>query len=64
MTPPVDSKTWEEWQSEIVTLLQKDFEEALRHISIDDIDWPSWHAFYIQGKSPRAAIERALERDI
>jgi hypothetical protein len=57
-------QTWEQWQSEIVTLLQKDFEEALQHISLDDIDWPSWHGLYLQGKSPRAAIERALERDL
>ena len=56
--------SWEEWQGEIVKLLQQDFGgEALRHISLDDIDWPSWHVFYLQGKSPRGAIERALERD-
>ncbi len=60
-----DMQTWEQWQSEIVTLLQKDFGgEVLQHICLEDIDWPSWHGFYLQGKSPRAAIERALERDI
>jgi len=48
-----------------VTLLQEDFGgEALRHICLEDVDWPSWHGFYLQGKSPRAAIERALERDL
>jgi hypothetical protein len=53
------------WQSEIVTLLQEDFGgEELRHICLDDVDWPSWQGFYLQGKSPRAAIERALERDL
>jgi hypothetical protein len=58
-------QTWEQWQSEIVTLLQKDFDgEALQHICHEDIDWPSWHGFFLQGKSPRAAIERALERDL
>ncbi len=56
-------QSWEEWQREVVALLQCDFEEALHHISIEDIDWPSWSNFYIQGRSPRAAIERALERD-
>jgi hypothetical protein len=60
-----DVHTWEQWQSAIVTLLQQDFAgEALRHLSLEDIDWPSWHGFYLQGKSPRAAIERALERDL
>ena len=57
-----DLHTWEQWQSAIVTLLQRDFRgEALRHVSLEDIDWPSWRGFYLQGKSPRAAIERALD---
>jgi hypothetical protein len=51
-----------QWQ--IVALLEIDFEETLQQISIDDIDWPSWHEYYVQGKSPRAAIDRALERDL
>jgi len=60
-----DGERWEKWQSDIVTLLQSDFGgEVLRDICLDDIDWPSWHDFYLQGKSPRAAIERALERDL
>jgi len=34
--------TWEEWQREIVGLLQSDFGgEVLRHIGIEDIDWPA-----------------------
>jgi len=58
-------QTWEEWQREIVELLQKDFGgDALRHIGLEDIDWPSWHIYYLQGKAPSAAIECALERDL
>jgi hypothetical protein len=55
---------WTQWQNENLALLQSDFEEALHHISIDDVDWPSWQPFYFQRKSPGAAIERALERDL
>jgi hypothetical protein len=55
---------WTEWQQEIVALLKDDFDQTLRHISIDDVDWPSWRPFYEQGRSARSAIERALERDI
>lgn len=57
-------QSWTQWQSEIVDLLQRDIEETLRHLSLDDIDWPSWRAFYLQGRSPRAAVDRALERDL
>lgn len=55
---------WEQWQQDIVALLKSDFGDALQVISIDDVDWPSWQGLYAQGRSPRAAIERALERDL
>jgi hypothetical protein len=55
---------WTQWQNEIVSLLKGDFEQALQDISLEDIDWGSWRVFYEQGRSPRGAIERALERDL
>ena len=60
----MDTPPWEQWQREIVTLLRADFQETLVSISLEDIDWPSWREYYLQGKSPRAAIARALERDL
>lgn len=57
-------QTWAQWQIEVVALLQGDFEEFLHGISLDDVDWPSWRDFYIEGRSPRAAVDRALERDL
>ncbi len=57
-------RSWEQWQHEIVALLRGDFGDSLEIVSIDDVDWPSWQAFYVQGRSPRSAIERALERDL
>jgi hypothetical protein len=57
-------QSWEHWQQEIVALLKSDFADTLQEISIDDVDWPSWHELYVQGRSARSAIERALERDL
>ena len=57
-------QSWKQWQSEVVTLLQCEFDEALCDISLDKVDWLAWHQFYAQGRSPRSAIERALERDL
>jgi hypothetical protein len=57
-------RDWEQWQHDIVALLKSDFGDALQVISIDDVDWPSWQGLYAQGRSPRSAIERALERDL
>jgi hypothetical protein len=57
-------QSWPEWQTEVVAVLRRDLEEILRDISIDDVDWPSWRSFYLEGRSPRAAVDRALERDL
>jgi hypothetical protein len=62
--PSTPVRDWEQWQHDIVALLKSDFGDALQIISIDDVDWPSWQELYAQGRSPRAAIERALERDL
>lgn len=57
-------ETWAQWQREVVKLLQRDFEGLLGHISIEEIDWAAWHPYHQQGRSPRSAIERALELDL
>ena len=56
--------SWELWQEEVVALLRCDFGRELQQITADDVDWQSWRELYTQGRTPRAAIERALERDI
>jgi hypothetical protein len=56
--------SWERWQEEVVALLRDDFAEESQQIRTDDVDWQSWRKFYIEGRTPRGAIERALERDI
>lgn len=61
---PRSMQSWAQWQTEVVTILRHDLEEVLHHVALDDVDWPSWRSFYLQGKSPRAAVDRALERDL
>lgn len=58
------TESWAQWQQDVLALLRADFQEALHQISLDDIDWPSWRLFFIEGRSPRAAVDRALERDL
>lgn len=64
MVSTIDQPSWSQWQDEVVALLSREFQEDLQHISNDDVDWPSWYEYYAKGKSPRAAIDRALERDL
>jgi hypothetical protein len=56
--------SFESWQQEVVSLLRRDFCSELQQITVNDVDWQSWKHFYMQGRTPRAAIERALERDL
>ena len=46
-------------QNEVVATLGVEFEEALHHISLDDIDWPAWRNVYLEGRSARAPVDRA-----
>jgi hypothetical protein len=56
-------ESWDQWQRSVIQLLRSDFTEALHHIGFDEVDWASWRTFYNEGRSPKAAIDRALERD-
>jgi len=54
---------WVQWQQSVVRLLRAEFTEVLHHIGFDEVDWASWRTFYDEGRTPKAAIDRALERD-
>jgi hypothetical protein len=32
-------------------------------IGMEEVDWDSWRNFYIEGRTPKSAVDRALERD-
>lgn len=57
-------QTWVQWQAEVLAELGAELEEVLHYVSMDDVDWPSWRNYYLEGRSPRAAVGRALERDL
>jgi hypothetical protein len=57
-------QTWVQWQAEVVATLGAELEEILHQVALDDIDWPAWRNFYLEGRSARAAVNRALERDL
>jgi len=59
----VNLPSWVQWQRAVLALLRADVSGVLRSIQIDDVDWDAWHSFYLEGRSPRAAIDRALARD-
>ena len=57
-------QTWVNWQAELIATLGVELEDVLHHVSMDDVDWRAWHPYYAEGRSPREAVDRALERDL
>ena len=58
-----DVLTWTQWQEAVLTRLRTEYSELLEPIGLEDVDWESWRPFYDDGRTPQAAIDRALERD-
>ena len=54
---------WTQWQCAVLALLRVDFAEVLQVIGMDEVDWDAWRNFYNEGRTPRSAVDRALERD-
>lgn len=61
---PAAAQAWSEWQRDVLDILRRDFREALDHLSLEDVDWPAWLRFYLEGRTASAAVDRALERDL
>lgn len=55
---------WAQWQAEVVATLSNELGEVIDPVSLDDVDWVAWYGLYLDGRSPRAAVNRALERDL
>ena len=55
---------WEEWQAGVVAVLRTDFHDVVSDIRSEDVDWDAWRPLYDEGRSPHAAVSRALLRDL
>ena len=55
--------SWVQWQDAVLAQLRADFAEVLQFIGMEEVDWDSWRNFYIEGRTPKSAVDRALERD-
>ena len=54
---------WMQWQLAVLAVLRADFVGVLQKIDLDDVDWDAWRRFYSEGRTPRSAVNRALELD-
>lgn len=57
-------QSWQQWRAGVVAEIRCDFREVLDDVKDADIDWDAWRPLYEEGRSPRAAVDRAFLRDI
>lgn len=57
-------QSWQQWRAGVVVEIRCDFREVLEDVKDADIDWDAWRPLYEEGRSPRAAVDRAFLRDI
>jgi hypothetical protein len=55
---------WCAWQAEILVVLAEELGEVLGDVHFADVDWSAWQPLFEEGRSARAAVARAFERDL
>ena len=55
---------WSQWQRDVLQVLRIELHDVLHDIHLENVDWTTWQVLYEQGRTPRAAVARALERDL
>jgi hypothetical protein len=56
-------QSWLQWRAGVVAQIRYDLCEVLPDVQDADIDWDAWRPLYEEGRSPRAAVDRAFVRD-
>ena len=54
--------SWMMWQQQVLNKIRRDYADILEHLTLDDIDWPSWRDLYDQGRSASDAVDHAFVR--
>lgn len=56
------SEEWLTWQCGVVAELRHELHEHLGELDDRDVDWDAWFPLFLEGCTPRAAVEKALVR--
>jgi hypothetical protein len=57
-------QSWLQWRAGVIAEIRYDFREVLQDVNDADVDWDAWRPLYEEGRSPRAAVDRAFLRDV
>jgi hypothetical protein len=55
---------WHDWQAGVVDVLRGLLAEVMPDVRREDVDWEAWRPFFEEGRSPRAAVDRAFLLDL
>jgi hypothetical protein len=53
---------WQDWRRGVVAEIRSEFRELFSAIEDQDIDWDAWLPLYLEGCSPRNAVDKAFVR--
>ena len=53
---------WNTWRSGVVAELRHELLEHVGEIDDRDVDWEAWLPLFLEGCTPRAAVEKAFVR--
>lgn len=67
-TPDVDmlqlTNSWIDWRQGVVAVIRDAFRGVLDSVEDTDIDWDAWRPLFEEGRSPKAAVDKAYLRDL
>ena len=55
---------WQTWRREVVAEIRSEFREQFSSIEDQDIDWDAWMPLYLEGCSPRTAVDQAFGHNV
>jgi len=56
------AEEWLSWQCGVLAELRSELHEYVGHIEDRDVDWNAWLPLFLEGCSPRAAVDKAFVR--
>jgi hypothetical protein len=56
------TEEWLNWQSGVLAELRSELREHVEEIDTRDVDWDAWLPLFLEGCSPRDAVDKAFVR--
>jgi hypothetical protein len=54
---------WQDWRRGVVAEIRNEFREQFSAIEDHEIDWDAWLPLFLEGCTPRLAVDKAFVRN-